>query len=145
MTCHSGERSDEESGVGRSPHPQIPLLPRKDRNDICQFHLDAVLHQSQGETRRGWHAGFSYITGRWRVLPSPEMSIVRRSHAEPAAAAKHLGWGVNPSRPQTLHFVQGDNRKILGWCGCPCRSHLGFSLIIKQAKRQQPRKRMSSL
>ena len=26
---------------------------------------------------------------------------------------KYLGWGVNPSVPQTLHFVQGDNRKTL--------------------------------
>ncbi len=42
-----------------------------------------------------------------------EIFLLEKCHAEPAAAAKHLGLGVNPSPLQTLHFVQGDNRKTL--------------------------------
>ena len=58
--------------------------------------------------------GLSFTKGRWRVLPAHEISLLRKCHAEPAAAAKHLGRGVNPSLPQTLLFVQGDTREILG-------------------------------
>ena len=35
----------------------------------------------------------------------------RKCHAEPAAAAKHLGFG-GTTRPQTLRATQGDTQKL---------------------------------
>ena len=42
---------------------------------------------------------------------------------------KHLGWNLNPAHPQTLHFVQGDNRETLLRYGPVCRSYFGVGLV----------------
>ena len=46
--------------------------------------------------------GLSFTKGRWRVLPAHEISLLRKCHAEPAAAAKHLGRGeaLTPPLPR---------------------------------------------
>ena len=50
MLSQSFRGRTKHLGWGRSPHPQIPPLPPKDRNDIIHFHLDAVLGPLPCET-----------------------------------------------------------------------------------------------
>jgi len=77
----------------------------------------------------------SFIRGRWRVLPAPDISLLRSSHAEPAAAAKHLVLGVNPDPPQTLHGVYPELAEGFGltferpWVGVAVRVDPTLALV----------------